>query len=276
MMARALEILDIDPLTEVICMLGKPPGAMTGARLEAQLATLRKPCIVHFAGVAAPGGRSWHPAETLEDAALIAVAFARGMQRNPSPFTLSSEEIERLVEDTTRRIRPGQRFVRGIYAGGTLALEALSLLRAKLVKVIPDGLGGREGHSIVDLGDDRFTVGRPHPMIDGALRREWILQAGQDSSTAVILLDVMLGYGSHPDPAGELLPALQQVTRQAQAAGRHLAVVASVCGTDQDPQRRSCQLDALRAHGVIVMPSNAQASRLAALIGTHLAELRRE
>jgi hypothetical protein len=189
---------------------------------------------------------------------------------------MSTAEIERLVEDATRHMRPGQRFVHGIYAGGTLAYEALSLLQARLPNVVPGVLGGGEGHSVVDLGEDRFTVGRPHPMLDGTLRRDWILQAAQDSSTAVILLDVILGYGSHPDPAGELLPALQQATRQSQTAGRHLAVVASVCGTEQDPQRRSTQVDALRAHGVIVMPSNAQAVRLAALIGARLAELRRE
>src|SRR4029450_5352497 len=99
-------------------------------------------------------------------------------------------------------------------------------------------------------------------MIDGTLRREWILRAAQEPTTAVILLDVILGYGAHRDPAGELLPAIQQATHQARVGGRHLAVVASVCGTEQDPQRRSAQIDGLRAHDVIVMPSNAQAARL--------------
>jgi FdrA protein len=276
MITQALEILHSDPLTEVICILSKPPGPMTWSHLQAQLVGLRKPCIVHFSGVAASAGGSWFPAATLEDAALAAVALTSGSRPKAREFTVSSEEIERLVEDATRAMRPGQRFVRGIYAGGTLAYEALSLLQARLATVIPDGLGGGEGHSVADLGEDRFTVGRPHPMIDGTLRRDWILQAAQDSSTAVILLDVILGYGTHPDPAGELLPTIQQATRQAQAAGRQLAVVASVCGTEQDPQRRSAQVEALRAHGVIVMPSNAQAARLAALIGARLAELRQE
>jgi FdrA protein len=151
-----------------------------------------------------------------------------------------------------------------------LAYEALGLLQAKLPKVSPGVLGGWEGHSVVDLGEDQFTLGRPHPMIDGTLRREWILRAAQDPTTAVILLDVILGYGAHSDPAGDLLPAIQQAIRQARAGGRHLAVVASVCGTEQDPQRRSAQIDALRAHGVIVMPSNAQAARLAAGIAACL------
>jgi FdrA protein len=131
--------------------------------------------------------------------------------------------------------------------------------------------GEGEGHWIVDLGEDQFTVGRPHPMIDGTLRRDWIRHVVENPSTAVILLDIILGYGSHPDPVGELLPAIQLATQQAQATGRHVALVASVCGTEQDPQRRSAQVDSLRAHGVIVMPSNAQAARLAALIAARLA-----
>lgn len=107
-------------------------------------------------------------------------------------------------------------------------------------------------------------------MIDGTLRREWILRAGEEPTTAVILLDVILGYGAHADPAGELLPAIQHTTRQAQAEGRRVVVVASVCGTEEDPQPRSVQIEALRSHGVIVMPSNAQAARLAAHIAARL------
>jgi hypothetical protein len=169
-------------------------------------------------------------------------------------------------------MRPGQRFVRGLYAGGTLAYEARSLLQANLDHVATGVRGGGEGHRVVDLGDDIFTIGRPHPMIDGTVRREWILKDAKDASTAVLLLDVVLGYGTHPDPAGELLPAVQQAQRQAQAAGRHLAIVASVCGTEGDPQRRSAQVHALQSHGVIVMPSNAQAARLAALLSVRFRE----
>jgi FdrA protein len=270
MMGRALEILAADAATEVVCILGKPPGPETWRRLYAQLAELRKPCVVHFAGVVSSADSAWHPAATLEEVAQAAVALARGMRPKASAFTIPPAEIAWLIEATTRAMQPGQRYVRGIYAGGTLAYEALSLLQAQLPNVVPSVLGGGEGHSVVDLGEDRFTVGRPHPMIDGTLRREWILNAAQDSSTAVIMLDVILGYGAHPDPTGELLPAIQEAMRQAQAAGRHLAMVASVCGTEQDPQRRSTQVDVLRAHGVIVMPSNAQAARLTALIGAQL------
>ena len=106
-----------------------------------------------------------------------------------------------------------------------------------------------------------FTLGRPHPMIDGGVRREWIDKEGRDAGTAVLLLDVVLGYGAHPDPAGEVLPAVRAVRER-----RPMAVVGSVCGTDADPQSRAAQVERLRGAGVVVMESNAQAARLAAAI----------
>ena len=97
-------------------------------------------------------------------------------------------------------------------------------------------------------------------MIDGTVRREWIVREGEDAATAVVLLDVVLGYGAHPDPAGELLPAIRRV----RAHG--LPLVASVCGTDGDPQPRGAQTAALAREGVLVMGSNAEAARLASRI----------
>jgi FdrA protein len=272
MMNQALTVLAADPTTTVVAVLGKPPGPSTWRHLQERIARLGKPCVVHLAGIAPPERASWHMAATLEDAAQAAVALVRGINPTPFEFTLPEDEIRQLVEDTTHPMRPGQRFVRGIYAGGTLAYEARSLLQTKLERVATGVRGGGEGHRVVDLGDDIFTIGRPHPMIDGSVRREWLLREAQDPSTAVLLLDVVLGHGAHPDPAGELLPALQQAQRQAQAAGRHLAIVASVCGTNQDPQRRSAQVQALESHGVIIMPSNAQAARLTTLIAARLGE----
>jgi FdrA protein len=156
--------------------------------------------------------------------------------------------------------------VRGLYAGGTLAWEAVGLLAAALDDVAPGVDGAGAGHRVVDLGDDAFTLGRPHPMLDGTLRREWLAREAGDPATAVVLLDVVLGYGAHPDPAGELAPALEAARAGAAAAGRGLAVVGSVVGTERDPQGRAAQVAALRRAGAVVMDSNAQAARLAARI----------
>ncbi|MBI2160533.1 MAG: acyl-CoA synthetase FdrA [Candidatus Rokubacteria bacterium] len=264
MMERALAALAADPETAAVCVIGKPPGAATLAKLEGWIAKLGKPCVTQLM---APTGRErWHAAATLEDAALAAVALARGVKPAPVEFTAPPGAVARLVEDAVLPMRANQRYVRGVYSGGTLAYEALGILKTRLADVAPGVTGGGSGHRVVDLGEDVFTVGRPHPMLDGTVRREWIERESADPETAVLLLDVVLGYGAHPDPAGEILPAIRAATLAAESAGRHLAVVASVTGTEGDPQRRSAQVAALSAGGVIVMPSNAQAARLAALI----------
>ena len=265
MTLAALAALGADPATEVIVVLGKPPGVAVAARVAEALRGMGKPSVACFAGFGG-GSPGAHAASTLEDAALAAVALARGEPPRAIEFTRPAAEVERVVAEHARALAPGQRFVRGVYSGGTLAWEAVTLLSARLDGVAPGVLGSGAGHRIVDLGDDVFTVGRPHPMIDGAGRREWIAREADDPATAVLLLDVVLGYGAHPDPAGELAPALEAARRSAAAAGRGLAIVAGVTGTERDPQPRSGQVATLRRAGVLVMDSNAQAARLAARI----------
>jgi hypothetical protein len=117
-------------------------------------------------------------------------------------------------------------------------------------------------HTIVDLGDDVFTRGRPHPMIDHRLRNERLLAEAADPEVAVILFDVVLGYGAHPDPAAEMIPALAKARKK----NRSVAFVASVCGTDEDPQGLERQESALRAAGVLLAESNARAVMLASAL----------
>ena len=307
MTLAALAALADDAATEVVVVVGKTPDPAVAARVAEALATLGKPSIVCFATgdgpsgampssnrpptpqaglasaatTAAPhagstGGTAGHvhAAATLEDAAMAAVALARGEVPRAVEFSLPAAEIERLVAAHAGALGAGQRFVRGVYSGGTLAWEAVARLTARLPDVAP-GVGGEgAGHRVVDLGADVFTVGRPHPMIDGAVRREWIEREAADPATAVLLLDVVLGYGAHPDPAGDLTPALEGARRAARAAGRGLAIVASVTGTERDPQVRSVQAAVLRRAGVVVLDSNAQAARLAALIAARAGGVR--
>jgi FdrA protein len=135
--------------------------------------------------------------------------------------------------------------VLGLYTGGTLAAEAKVLL-------------GRAGlpAEVIDLGDDQYTAGRPHPMIDPGARVARIVQAAADPTVGVVLLDVVLGHGAHPDPAGAVAVAVR-------AGGRPLAFVASICGTAADPQGFDAQAGTLRAAGVLLAGSNAAAVRLA-------------
>jgi succinyl-CoA synthetase alpha subunit len=269
MMLHALEILAADASTEVVCVIGKPPGPRVTERLGKALPLIGKPCVVHFPpAVGSPSPRleiparaGLHVATTLEDAGRAAAALARSTTPAPREFTRSSEEIERIVTEAARGLGGNARYVRGVYSGGTLAYEAVALLAERLTDVTASLTVGGAGHRVVDLGEDAFTIGRPHPMIDGRVRREWIQKEGGDPTTAVLLLDVVLGHGTPSDPAGEILPALRAVR-----ATRNVAIVASVCGTDGDTPPRAAQVAALRAAGVMVMDSNAQAARLAAAI----------
>jgi len=263
MMRRALELLAGDADTDVICMVGKPPGAAVARMLADAAGWLGKPCVACFPSRAhGPlGADRMFAAATLEDAGRAAAALSRGTTPAPREFTAPPGEIERIVAAAARGLGPGQRVVRGVYAGGTLAYEALMLLDERFADVPASLTTGGPGHRVVDLGEDVFTRGRPHPMIDGHVRREWIDKDGRDPATAVLLLDVVLGHGTAPDPAGEILPALRAVSR-----ARHMAIVASVCGTEADRPARAAQVAALRDAGVVVMDSNAQAARLAALV----------
>jgi FdrA protein len=265
MMLCAIELLGADPETDVVCLVGKPPGGDVARRLADAAAKLAKPCVAWFAGTAVPPAGRWHVAATLEDAGHAAVALKRGKTPAAIEFTLPATGVAQLAADAAQSLAPRQRYVRGIYSGGTLAYEAIGLLAGALADVAPSLTRGGPRHRVVDLGEDVFTLGRPHPMIDGRVRREWIEREGDDEGTAVVLIDLVLGYGAHPDPAGEILPAIRAVR-----ARRQPAVVASVCGTDGDPQSRAAQVDRLRGVGVIVMESNAQAARLAAMIARQL------
>jgi FdrA protein len=119
-----------------------------------------------------------------------------------------------------------------------------------------------DGHTMLDLGDDAFTQGRAHPMIDQRGRLDRIAVEAADPACSVLLLDVVLGHGAHPDPASELAPALVAARDSVRAAGRgELAVVVSLCATEDDPQDSRKQAEALHGAGAAVFLSNAAAAR---------------
>ena len=159
-------------------------------------------------------------------------------------------EADRVVSRQTK----GGRTVRGLFCGGTLCKEAAAVLP-------PD-----KGHEMIDFGDDHYTRGRAHPMIDPTLRNQAIVQAGTDPSVGVVLLDVILGLGAHPDPAGAAVPAIREAMSAARDSGREIAVLAHIVGTDLDPQSLNRQTAALESVGVEVFPSNYQAALAARLI----------
>jgi len=172
----------------------------------------------------------------------------------------AADDTSRAVHEAQASLEPAQWRIRGLYSGGSLAGEAKLVLGASL------GATTAKRHEILDLGDDEYTVGRPHPMIDPRLRNEHLAAAAADPSTAVILLDVVLGFGANADPAGALASAIDAARADAARDGRRFAVVASVCGTSRDPQDLVAQEARLAEAGVILAPSNARAALLAARI----------
>ena len=260
MMLAALDQLADDPETSVIVLISKPPASTVSQRVLERSRTAGKPVVVCFLGgeparIARAGAT---PAATLEDAAVLAVQRAGGTSGSAGIESAAENDLVEAVLAQAARLAPGQHAIRGLYSGGTLAYEAALLLE----EAIPDA-EARRAHTLLDLGDDEFTVGRPHPMIDFRLRNERIALAADDPATAVVLLDVVLGYGSHPDPASELVPAVEAARARAMRAGRELIVIGSVCGTSGDPQGLERQESRLAAAGVRLAPSNARAARLA-------------
>ena len=274
-----LELLAEDPDTKVIALLSKPPEKIVADQVLAQARECGKPVVVGFLGgePTSVQGENLTFARTLEEAATRALQALDGSTADP--FEARPGEIEEKAAAAAVKLAPGQKYLRGLYSGGSLCDESLLILRDPamgLGKVLSNAGGDpnllladawkSEGHALVDLGEEEFTRGRPHPMIDPRLRVDRILQEGADPETAVILLDVEIGYGSHDDPAGALAPAIREARAAAAAAGRELAVVAHVVGTDLDPQGLDRQEETLRAAGVIVQPTNAKAALLAGLI----------
>lgn len=253
-----------DPDTAVIVLISKPPAQAVADRVLAAAAAGGKRVVACFLGTDASTimVNGIQLAATLADAAAMAVALSAG--KSPT-----GEDIG--APGNTPTLAPGRRYLRALYSGGAFCYEALTLLSPILGPVrsttpldpanaLADPWRS-EGHTVVDLGDDVFTRGRPHPMIDHRLRNDRILREAEDPACAVILLDVVLGHGAHPDPAAEMVPAI------ARARSHESPVfVASVCGTEADPQGLRRQETALREAGVLLADSNAAAARLAAAV----------
>jgi len=276
-MIQGIQLLEADDQTEGIVLVSKPPAPETMGRVLEAARRCSKPVLVNFLG----GGVNprllgrLRSASTLEDAAREACKLAGAKSLAPAALTEAAVSIA-LAEN--EKLAKGQRYVRGLFAGGTLCYESQSVLLPLVGAVYSNapirperkvpGEAPSKGHTCVDMGAEEFVEGRAHPMMDFSLRNLRILEEARDPEAAVILLDVELGYGSNADPAEQLVPFVQKAKRLAEDAGRSLTFVASVVGTEGDFQGLARQEKALSDAGVLIMPSNAQATRLAALVAS--------
>ncbi len=229
---RALEALEADPAVEIIILVSKPPDPEVAETVATAIEECRTPVVTAFLGA---GG------VTLEGAAREAVQRLGGRWVEP-PVWLPEEQQH----------RPG--FLRGLFAGGSLQHEARTIVGGALEPISSEP---GPGHWLVDFGADRYTSGRPHPMIDPEVRLHELEAVIADPETGCILLDVVLGHGAHPDPSAGLAPFVVEASEQ------NIGVIVSLCGTAADPQNREAQASTLSRAGAEVYLSNAAAGRRA-------------
>ncbi|MDI6600305.1 MAG: acyl-CoA synthetase FdrA [Thermoanaerobacteraceae bacterium] len=279
MMIQGIDGLAADPDTRVIVLISKPPSGDVVGKVLSALKDAGKPAVVDFIGgdpkIIEDYG--FTPAKSLEDAAYKAVLLSCGEKICDAPqFTMPSGEIDKLAAGEAEKMLPSQRHIKAFYTGGTLCDEAIHILQeyiGPLYSNVPldasyalNDPNASLGNTAIDFGDDIFTAGRAHPMIDPSMRAERLARESEDESIAVVLLDFVLGHGSNMDPVGEMLDSIRLVKERANQRGGYVSIIASVCGTPEDPQGMDNQINKLREAGVVVMPTNAQAARLAGLI----------
>lgn len=266
---EGLKILDRDPETDVIVYISKPPAPSVREKVDEVFKSLSKPIVAIYMGIKPKETHeniyyTW----TLEETANKALELANKHRSLIEVFNVDKADLE------TMKSNQKQRFIKGYYCGGTLAQEA--------AMIVQEGLGLKEsnehegvmlrvdGHEIIDLGDDAYTHGRAHPMIDPSFRVEKVEEVIQHPETAVILLDNVIGYGANEDMAGMFASVIQKAKEKATSEHRPFIPIASVTGTADDPQVYQDQVDKLESAGVIVTDSNAQAAQLAVEIVTDL------
>jgi len=238
-------------------VVSKPPASDVKAAVFSQLRALGKPVVAHFLGedfdAHEPG---FYFAATLEEAARFAVSLSKGEEPDTSgrPLTLRAD-----------RLLGPNLGIRGLYTGGTLACEAALIIEKALgtsgdhQQHVDGFMLNREGHIVIDLGDDVYTQGKPHPMIAPQSRVAFIKELATDPEAGVVLLDFVLGYGAHDDMVGATLPSIIEVQESARSEGREILFIATICGTQGDYQGFAAQKAALEEAGVLVAPNNASA-----------------
>lgn len=266
---QGIALLAADAATKVIAIVSKPPAPEVAVKVMAALQAAGKPAVVLFLGSdLTSSSRHIRIVHTLVDCAAVAVKLAGAKRAVQQVYAIPRKPA----------FAKSQRFLRALYSGGTYASEAQILWAQSGLEVwsnVPiHNKSGKTlalanprkasfGHTALDLGDDEFTIGRPHPMIDQTARIERLLQEAADPSVRVIVLDVVIGWGAHADPAAELAAAIVRARRIALHAGRHLAVTGFVCGTETDPQGLADQEGKLRAAGMVLAGNSANAAWLA-------------
>ncbi len=286
MFLTALDALNRDKNTEIIVLVSKPPSKEVLKRILEKVEKIHKPVITIFLGADEKTFKNSKaiPVKTLEEAAFIAVNLAQKKNKDSFQKILVERQnrINELAREAENSKSKDQKYIRGLFCGGTLCEEAQIIFK-DLIGDVYSNMFSKEKfqlkdswescqNTVIDMGGDEFTVGRPHPMIDFSLRNRRILKEAEDPEVAVILFDVVLGYGSNMEPAKELVPVIKKAMNSAEKEGRDISFVCSITGTEHDPQNRKDVEKRLKEAGVHVMESNAAACELSGLIIKMLAD----
>ncbi|MGC9124765.1 MAG: acyl-CoA synthetase FdrA [Caldisericaceae bacterium] len=270
-----LKALIADPQTKIITLVSKPPHPDVLARIGEVLKSNQKPVVAALLGADPSLVKSIGaiPASTLEDAALLSVSISKGISMDQFNKEIEDSEanLKELAKDLSKKLNPEQRYFRGLFQGGTLAYETQVILKDMIGSINSNVPLSPElkladswrsvGHTVVDLGEDEFTVGRPHPQIDFALRNKRILDEARDKNVAIIYLDVVIGHGTNLNPGEELAPVIADAKKISNAL-----IIVNVTGTDRDPQNKSKIIQMYKEVGAVVLERNASATRLAGYI----------
>lgn len=269
MMLEGLKALNKDDDTKVIVLISKPPAKSVEEKILREVEKTDKPVVICFidGDKSKKDHKNLYFVQGLFDAAKKSVELLRDEKIG------GQDEVDFDLEALKARLKPEQKYLRGLFSGGTLCSEALSILREGLPGIKSNvaqdekeelkDLKNYQGNVLLDLGEDEFTQGRPHPMIEPALRLEKIVEEAKDKEVGVILMDFVLGFGSHEDPAGVTIESIRKAKEIAREDGRELIFVAYICGTELDRQNYDRQKEILEAEGVIVADSNIKAAYMA-------------
>jgi succinyl-CoA synthetase alpha subunit len=279
----ALSYMEKDPSTKIITMVSKPPQQETlNSILEYAEKNTTKRLVLGFMGkveMDLPKGLKGRTsvARTLHATALESVRLVSPSiyEKVKDEYTIPFDKLNAMLKPKYEKLKSSQKYIRALYTGGTLTSESLMIFDLLGIEVYSNApLKGQKklddpfksvGNTVIDLGEEEFTAGRAHPMIDPTIRRLRLIEEAKDPEVAVILMDFVLGYGSHPDPAGAHLDAIREAKKIAENDGRHLVIIGYVLGVEGDPQGFNEQKRKLEAEGVTVLPTNAISALAAAL-----------
>jgi succinyl-CoA synthetase alpha subunit len=270
-----LEALIEDNDTKVIVLISKPPDLEVLEKIGEVIKKSKKPIIGAFLGVEKEIIKNYGaiPAQNLEEAALLAISYSKGI---PWSFFLEKiKETENMLMEkakiVSKTFTDEQKFFRGLFQGGTLAYENQVILK-NFVKTLYSNVPLKSNiklenpwfskeHTVIDFGDEFFTVGRLHPQLNYELRNQRILSEARDKSVAIIYLDIVIGFGTNPDPKSELLPVLLEIKKTS-----NVLIIITITGTDKDPQNKKDLIESFKNLGIEVFERNATASKFAGYI----------